>query len=50
MQVLKSMLLGEVFKGKVTEITNSAQSVMSTTSTNQVTNFTVIVRIDSSFY
>jgi HlyD family secretion protein len=42
--------LGEIFKGKVTEIANSAQSVMSATSTDQVTNFTVTVRIDPSSY
>lgn len=42
--------LGEIFKGKVTEIANSAQSVMSATSTDQVTNFTVTVRIEPSSY
>jgi HlyD family secretion protein len=42
--------LGELFKGKVTEIANSSQSVMSATSTDQVTNFTVTVRIDPSSY
>lgn len=42
--------LGETFTGKVTEIANSAQSVQSATSTDQVTNFTVTVRIDPSSY
>ncbi len=42
--------LGKIFTGKVTEIANSAQSVLSTTSTDQVTNFTVTVRIDPSSY
>jgi HlyD family secretion protein len=42
--------LGKLFKGKVTEIANSSQSVMSATSTDQVTNFTVTVRIDPSSY
>ena len=42
--------LGKTFTGKVTEIANSAQTVQSTTSTDQVTNFTVTVRIDASSY
>lgn len=42
--------LGDIFKGQVTEIANSSQSVMSTTSMDQVTNFTVTVRIDPSSY
>jgi len=42
--------LGETFTGKVTEIANSAQTVLSSTSTDQVTNFTVTVRIDPSSY
>lgn len=42
--------LGKTFTGKVTEIANSAQTVQSATSTDQVTNFTVTVRIDASSY
>ena len=42
--------LGDIFTGKVTEIANSSQTVQSTTSTDQVTNFTVTVRINPSSY
>lgn len=42
--------LDKKFSGTVTEIANSAQSVLSATSTDQVTNFTVTVRIDPSSY
>lgn len=42
--------IGKTFKGTVTEIANSAQTVQSATSTDQVTNFTVTVRIDASSY
>lgn len=44
--------LGRKFKGKVTEIANSASNVGTTTSLNsdQVTNFVVKIRIDASSY
>ncbi|MFZ4474072.1 MAG: HlyD family secretion protein [Saprospiraceae bacterium] len=44
--------LGRKFKGKVTEIANSASNVGTTTSLNsdQVTNFVVKIRIDPSSY
>ena len=42
--------LDRKFKGKVTEIANSSQTVSSTTSTDQVTNFTVTIRIDNTSY
>lgn len=44
--------LGRKFKGKVTEIANSASNVGATTSLNsdQVTNFVVKIRIDPSSY
>lgn len=42
--------LDKKFEGTVTEIANSAQSVLSATSTDQVTNFTVTVRINPSSY
>lgn len=42
--------LDRKFQGKVTEIANSAQSVLNATSSDQVTNFTVTIRIDNSSY
>lgn len=42
--------LDRKFGGKVTEIANSSQTVSSTTSTDQVTNFTVTIRIDNTSY
>lgn len=42
--------LNTIFKGKVSEIANSAKNIALTTSTDQVTNFVVKIQVDPSSY